>query len=371
MGGHPLSPCLSGHGSRGRLERSGGTNTGPGLSCRARVLRLGSFSHGPATAPSSRPLPQGLLGALPAGVARPQRAELGSRGRRAEGPPCWHGLGSRSSRVSGNGRTATEGTGRARVAALSSKGCGTPPLLLGSRKLHSPNLQGTGPWKDTGQRRKEAAPASAESRQWGPGPRSPAGLLPRAEGLGGATRRQACVEPRLLPSGPWPPPSIPGQERTPGPLRGPPLALLPAPSSPGPARGAPPASNTPRERRAGACGARNGRRSHGSPQARGGRPPPRAPVPAGRTPARLPRPGRRQPRAEDGGTTRPRGGAAPAPRRSRPNRDTRERKVSHSIYACGFPAMPPHRCTEIPPSGAAPGDPSLPPGPVPCPLRAE
>lgn len=56
-----------------------------------------------------------------------------------------------------------EGTGRAGVATRSSKVYGTPPLLLGSQEFHSANLQGTWARKDTGQRRKEAAPVSAES----------------------------------------------------------------------------------------------------------------------------------------------------------------------------------------------------------------
>ena len=69
----------------------------------------------------------------------------------------------------------------------------------GPWKFHSPNLQGTWTRKDTGHRGEEAAPDSAQSSQWGR-----ASSFAQVDGLGGGACGQACVEPRVPPSGPCP-----------------------------------------------------------------------------------------------------------------------------------------------------------------------
>lgn len=150
---------------------------------------------------------QGFWGMLPAGVSPPQRSVSWAAGAGlalralptnmgwvSQGLPGRAGMEEHPWRKRGEPGSAT----------LSSEVCGIPPLLLGFRKPHSPNLQGTWAWKDTGQRRREAAPDSAESCS-GTGPPSSGSLLATGTRTWGATRRQACVELRVLPLGPCPP----------------------------------------------------------------------------------------------------------------------------------------------------------------------
>lgn len=250
------------------------------------------------------------------------------------------------------------------MATRSSKVYGTPPLLLGSQKFHSPNLQGTWAWKDTGQRQKEAAPVSAESGLGAPS--SVSLFLTRGWTWGYNAQAGRCgakgAAPRALSLGP-----APWQQPTRCPLRG----LLRQSHRQCPPHGL------------GACGARNGRkmrstptqgadthtqRTHGSPWAQGGRPLRSVCLPpllAG-TPTRwleLTRqpsgPGRCKPRAEDGGINKTDwGGGCRDPWRCFLSQMVTREKAKSLTPSTPMDFRPclPNRHTELLPSSAAPRD---------------